>query len=57
MKVLTAEDDRASSRLLQKVLERLGHDLVAAANGAEGVEQLARKDDLQVVISDWFIRA
>jgi len=53
MKVLIAEDDRTSSLLLRSVLEGLGHEVVAVTNGAEAIEQLTRKDDLQVVISDW----
>jgi DNA-binding response OmpR family regulator len=53
VKVLIAEDDRTSNLLLQKVLEELGHQVVATANGAEAVEQLARKDDIHVVITDW----
>ena len=55
MRVLIAEDDRASSLLLRTLLEGLGHEVVTAANGAEAVEQLTRKDDLQVVISDWIM--
>jgi len=55
VKVLIAEDDRASSLLLRELLERLGHEVVAVANGADAVEQLTRKDDLQVVISDWLM--
>jgi CheY-like chemotaxis protein len=55
MKVLIAEDDRVSSLLLQQLLEGLKHEVVAAANGAEAVEQLTRKDDIQVVISDWIM--
>src|SRR2546423_15668282 len=55
MKVLIAEDDRTSSLLLRRVLEGLGHEVVAVTNGAEAIEQLTRKDDLQVVISDWVI--
>ena len=55
MKVLIAEDDRVSSLLLEKLLGGLGHEVVTAANGAEAIEQLTRKDDLQVVISDWIM--
>src|SRR5438067_1961021 len=33
--------------------EGLGHEVVAVTYGAEAIEQLTRKDDLQVVISDW----
>jgi len=55
MKVLIAEDDRASSLLLRGLLEGLGHEVVAVSNGADAIEQLTRKDDLQVVISDWIM--
>ena len=55
MKVLIAEDDRVASLLLRRLLEGLGHEVVAATNGAEAVEQLTRKDDIEVVISDWIM--
>jgi len=55
MKVLIAEDDRASSMLLRRLLEELGHEVVAVTNGADAIEQLTRKDDLQVVVSDWLM--
>jgi sigma-B regulation protein RsbU (phosphoserine phosphatase) len=55
MKILIAEDDRVASLLLRTLLEGLGHEVVDAANGAEAVEQLTRKDDLEVVISDWIM--
>jgi CheY-like chemotaxis protein len=55
VKVLIAEDDRASNVLLRKILEGLGHRVVATANGAEAVEQLTRNDDIQVVITDWMM--
>src|SRR3954463_9203766 len=35
------------------MLEALGHQVVATANGAEALEQLTRKDDIHVVITDW----
>lgn len=57
MKVLIAEDDRASNLLLRKMLEGLGHQVVATANGAEALEQLTRKDDIHVVITDWVMPA
>lgn len=57
MKVLIAEDDRASNLLLRKILEGLGHEVVATANGAEALEQLTRKDDIHVVITDWMMPA
>jgi CheY-like chemotaxis protein len=57
VKVLIAEDDRAANLLLRKVLERLGHQVVATANGADALEQLTRKDDIHAVITDWMMPA
>src|SRR3954469_7187789 len=39
------------------MLEALGHQVVATANGAEALEQLTRKDDIRVVITDWVMPA
>jgi DNA-binding response OmpR family regulator len=55
MKILIAEDDRLSSVLMQKLLGTLGHEVFAAANGAEALEILSRQQDLQVVVSDWMM--
>lgn len=55
MKVLVAEDDQLSSVLMQKLLRNLGHEVFAAANGAEALAMLGRQEDLQIVISDWMM--
>ena len=52
MKVLIADDEAISRRLLQGYLERWGHEVVAAQNGAEAWELFAA-GDFPVVISDW----
>jgi sigma-B regulation protein RsbU (phosphoserine phosphatase) len=52
MKVLIADDEAISRRLLQGYLERWGHEVVAAQNGAEAWN-LFTAGDFPVVISDW----
>lgn len=52
MRILIAEDDRISRRMLQKHLEKWGHEVVSASNGAEAWK-LFEGDDFPIVISDW----
>jgi sigma-B regulation protein RsbU (phosphoserine phosphatase) len=52
MKVLIAEDEAISRRLLQGYLERWGHEVVAAQNGAEAWA-LFTAGEFSIVISDW----
>jgi signal transduction histidine kinase len=56
MKVLIAEDDAVSRRLLQSNLERWGHEVVSAENGAEAW-RLFQRDEFPIVISDWMMPA
>jgi len=54
MKVLIAEDEAMSRRLLQTYLERWGHEVVAAQNGAEAWN-LFVEGEFSIVISDWIM--
>jgi two-component system NtrC family sensor kinase len=54
MKVLIAEDDAISRRLLQTYLERWGHEVVCAENGVEAWRQFTG-GEFPVVISDWMM--
>ena len=51
MRVLVVDDDPAILTLLQLNLELEGHEVVAAANGAEAIDA-ARRLDLDVVLLD-----
>jgi DNA-binding response OmpR family regulator len=52
MRVLIAEDDAVSRRILQRAVERFGHDCVATVDGADAWD--AYQDaTFDVVISDW----
>ena len=54
MKVLIAEDDPVSRRLLQSYLQKWGHEVVAAVNGAEAWK-IFQDDAFPLVVSDWMM--
>ena len=54
MKVLIAEDDVVSRRLLESVLVDLGHEIEAHPGGAAAWEAF-RRDRHPVVITDWMM--
>jgi signal transduction histidine kinase len=54
MKVLIAEDDRVSRRLLQGLLEKWGHEVVATADGSEAWRHF-QESEFPLVITDWMM--
>src|SRR5438105_624074 len=54
MKILIAEDDAISRRLLQSYLQRWGYEVVAAQDGAEAWG-LFEGGGFSVVITDWMM--
>lgn len=54
MKVLIAEDDRVSRRMLQRRLEKWGHEVIAAVDGKDAWEKF-QADDFSIVVSDWMM--
>ena len=55
MKILIAEDDPASRRMLQATLDKWGHEVLVACDGAEAWEMLEREDAPPVAILDWMM--
>jgi len=55
MKVLIAEDDAVSRRILRSMVERLGHECLAADDGLEAWQTYQSTADIEVVISDWMM--
>ena len=53
MKILIADDDAMSRRLLQKTLERAGYEVVAVENGVLARESLFRQDGPRLALLDW----
>jgi CheY-like chemotaxis protein len=54
MKILIAEDDPVSVKILQFTLQHYGHEVIAAANGVEAWEKFDR-EPVRVIISDWMM--
>jgi type IV pilus assembly protein PilB len=55
MKVLIAEDDAVSRRILRSMVESLGHECLAADDGLEAWETYQSTAHIDVVISDWMM--
>ena len=54
MKVLVADDDPVSRRLLQSYLQKWGYEVAVAVNGAEAW-RLFEQGEFPIVISDWMM--
>ena len=55
MRILIADDDPISRRLLKATLVRLGHEVVAVADGTEAITALLDPDGPQLAILDWMM--
>jgi two-component system, cell cycle response regulator len=55
MKILVAEDDPVTRRLLQAQLEKWGHEVMACADGADAWEILTQESSPKLVILDWMM--
>lgn len=53
-RILVAEDDPVSSTILRTVLEKLGHETVAARDGNEAWEAFNR-EPVRLIVSDWMM--
>ena len=54
MKILIAEDDPVSVKILQFTLEHYGHEVVVATNGPEAWEKFDA-EPVRVIVSDWMM--
>jgi two-component system, NtrC family, sensor kinase len=54
MKVLVADDEAISRKLLSNYLQKWGHDVVVAENGAEAWK-LFEEGEFRIVLSDWMM--
>ena len=55
MRILIAEDEVISRTLLVATLRKLGHDVVAVADGAAAIEALLAPDAPRLAILDWMM--
>lgn len=54
-KVLIAEDDRVSRRLLGASLKKWGYEILAACDGREALEAFRSDGSIQMAILDWMM--
>jgi phosphoserine phosphatase RsbU/P len=55
MRILIAEDDAVSRRLLETVLTRWGYEVVAAGDGTEAWKELTAEGAPRLAILDWMM--
>ena len=55
MKILIAEDDAISRRLLDTILRKWGYEVVVAFNGKQAWEELQKEDAPRLAILDWMM--
>jgi two-component system, cell cycle response regulator len=55
MKILVADDDAVSRRMMEKMLERSGYEVVTAVNGREAAEKLTDADCPRLALLDWMM--
>ncbi len=55
MKVMIAEDDRISRRLLETFLREWGYETISTCDGLEAWELMQHAEAPSLVISDWMM--
>ncbi|HEY5330063.1 MAG TPA: diguanylate cyclase [Acidobacteriaceae bacterium] len=55
MKILVADDDPVSCRLMQRMLERSGYEVVVAADGRSAASALTASDGPKLALIDWMM--
>ncbi len=54
MKILIAEDEKTSRMILEKILIKAGHDVIAVENGLKALASI-QKDVPDMLITDWMM--
>ena len=55
MRILIAEDDRTSRRLLEKALAKWGHEVIVTENGRDAHDLLLEEDAPSLAVLDWMM--
>lgn len=55
MKILVADDDAVSSRLMERILQRGGYDVVSVDDGRRALESLLSPDGPRLALLDWMM--
>ncbi len=53
LRILVAEDNPVNQRLMRRILEKAGHEVILAGDGRDAVEQyMARPDEIDLILMD-----
>jgi diguanylate cyclase (GGDEF)-like protein len=55
MKILIADDEPVSRRLIERTLERCGYEVITAGDGAAAVRELSKPDGPRLALIDWMM--
>jgi DNA-binding response OmpR family regulator len=55
VKILIADDDAMSRRLLERTLEREGYEVISVENGRVAFQQLSLPDGPRMALLDWMM--
>jgi two-component system cell cycle response regulator len=55
VKILLADDDSVSRRLMERMLQRSGYEVIAAKNGREAVRELTATGGARLALIDWMM--
>lgn len=55
MRILIADDEPVSLRMLEKTLQRAGYEVTAVKNGRQAVEELCRPEGPRLALLDWMM--
>jgi len=55
MKILIADDEPVSRRLIERTLERYGYEVISAGDGAEAARELSKPDGPRLALIDWMM--
>lgn len=55
MKILLADDDHVSRRLMERMLQSNGYDVVTAEDGRQAMDELSHEDSPRLALLDWMM--
>jgi diguanylate cyclase (GGDEF)-like protein len=55
VKILIADDDAISLRIMEKMLRTIGYDVAMAINGSDALEKLLESDGPRLALLDWMM--
>jgi len=55
MKILVADDDPVSLRMMQRTLQKMGYEVITVEDGRQAAHELSRKDGPRLALIDWMM--